>query len=113
MFIPGRIEMITNNIIASHVFQQISMNVRPSKMLVTTSVSTQKGLIIVVVAQDIPWKMTIKPVEVTSFLSLSHLFETSHDREQTFHFLRVVENLSSRLLLCFATLKRGIVGRKR
>ena len=32
---------------------------------------------------------------------------------KTFHFLRVVENFSSRLLLCFATLKREIVGRKR
>ena len=51
------------------------MNVSQSKMHVITSVSTQKGLIIAVVARDIPWEMTIKPVEVTSFLSLSHLLK--------------------------------------
>ncbi|KAK2562249.1 Vitamin K-dependent protein S [Acropora cervicornis] len=49
-------------------------------MLVTTSVSTQKGLIIVVVAQDIPWKMTIKPVEVPfiDLLFCSDINECDH-----------------------------------
>lgn len=45
------------------------MNVRQSKMRVITSVSTQKGLINAVVAQDTSWEMTVEPVEVTNFLS--------------------------------------------
>ena len=63
-------------------------------MHVITSVSTQKGLITAVVARDILWEMTIKPVKVTSFLSLSHLLKlatTGNKMVETLHFLRVKE----------------------